>query len=107
MASTTQQQPDRKPSVFWLEKNKASDKKDGWSKNAHTLEMCQQVSNQPEFSGFIQMEIWNHMHTSRADPRVHITARVKTTEQKESNEYQTVHVYTSTDCMIDPKVKHD
>jgi len=106
MVSTTQeQQPDGKLNIFWLPEIKAKeDKLEGKQINDQVMEKCQHVSKYHDFDGFSDMEIRSLMHTSWTDPTEHITARLRTTLQKESETYQIVHVYSKTDFRIFTRV---
>ena len=105
-----QEQPDSKLKIFWFPSSKAKPKKksdDGKYLNESTMKICQQVSKDPAFENFREMEIRCHMHTALKDMRKHITARLKTAEQKESKHHQVVHVYSAESFQIFPEVKYD
>jgi len=103
MVSTTQeQQPDGKLDIIWLTGIKAKEDESGKKKNNETMTICQQVSEKPNFKTFREMEIRSHMHRSPSDRRMHVTARLKTTSQKESGMYRVVHLYRNGGFRIFP-----
>ena len=95
MASTTQQQlPGRTPKVYWLPVNKPLERKlEGRRKIREAIEVCQQVSENPVLSEFDEIQILQYWHVSPSDPKLHITALVKTAAQKESKKHLVMHVY--------------